>query len=68
MLADVITRSGETRSAWARRLGISLPYLSSLASGNRRPSLDLALKIEIATGGAVPVQAWRLPEPKGDAA
>jgi len=68
MLDAHIRASGKTQAAWAAQIGISRGHLNDILHGNRRPSLDLALKIEIATGGAVPVQAWRLPEPRGDAA
>lgn len=38
--------------------GISKPYSYQLASGLRKPSLTLALRIEAALG--VPVSAWPL--------
>lgn len=40
-------------------IGISRPYLSGLLSGKKRPSLDLALRIEDVTRGAVPAASWR---------
>ena len=39
--------------------GISKPYSYQLASGIRKPSLTLALRIEAELG--VPVSAWPLP-------
>lgn len=65
MFAEFITTSGETRSAWAARLGISRSYLSDILNGNRKPGLELAVRIERATGGEVPAAIW---VPHGDAA
>lgn len=53
MLAEFITQSGESRSAWADRIGISRSYLSDILNGHKVPSLPLAVKIERLTGGAV---------------
>ena len=75
MFADFITASGETRTVWAGRLGISKSFLSDLLNGNRTPSLDLAVRIERATGGRVPAASWiplppdtPAPAPQEDAA
>lgn len=67
MFADFINQSGETQTAWAARLGVSKSYLSDLLGGKRRPSLDLAFRIERATGGAVPAAVWvqTAPAPSG---
>lgn len=46
------------RAEFARRIGTSKGYLSDIANGNRTPSLELALRIERVTSGAVPVAAW----------
>ena len=43
---------------FAKSLGTSPAYLSQLLSGYRRPSLDLMVKIEAATCGAVPISSW----------
>ena len=50
--------ASQRRTDFAEHLGISLPYLSQLAHGHRVPSLPLAIRIERATGGAVPCRAW----------
>lgn len=47
-----------TRSAFAGRVGISPSYLTELAAGIKRPSLDVACRIERETGGAVKVAHW----------
>lgn len=58
MLTDAIARSGKTRSQFAEELGVGRPYLSMLESGKKRPSLELAIRIERLTGGAVPASSW----------
>lgn len=42
----------------AALLGMSRPYLTQLLSGAKKPGLDLAVKIERLTNGAVPASAW----------
>jgi transcriptional regulator with XRE-family HTH domain len=42
----------------AEAVGISQSYLSDMKKGNRSPSLRVAVAIEDATEGAVPVRAW----------
>jgi DNA-binding XRE family transcriptional regulator len=39
-------------------LDVSREYISMLASGKRKPSLDLANKIARKTQGAVPADSW----------
>lgn len=43
---------------WAQDFGISRPHLLALMAGDRMPSVDVALRIEAKTGGAVPLDAW----------
>lgn len=43
---------------WASEFGISRPYLIALMAGDRSPSLDVAIAIQDATGGDVPIEAW----------
>ena len=64
-LRETILRSGETQAEWARRLDVSRGYLHGIINGTKRPSLDLALRIERLTDGAVPVQSWA-DVPEGD--
>jgi len=66
MLHEFIKSSGETQAKWAGRLGISRAYLSMLTSGQKTPGLDLAVRIERATGGAVTAASW-VPEMSPDA-
>jgi transcriptional regulator with XRE-family HTH domain len=42
----------------AEAVGISQSYLSDMKKGNRSPSLRVAVAIEDATEGAVPVRSW----------
>jgi len=50
---------GRKKSQFAELIGISAPYLSQLCSGVRTPGIRVAIKIDEATDGAVPVSAWR---------
>lgn len=52
-------RSGRTREQVAKALGIEKPSIDRLCRGGRRPSLDLAIKIERLTEGAVPAASWQ---------
>lgn len=58
LLKQTIQESSLTPAQWAIRLGISRPHMSTLMSGKRKPSLDLAVRIERATNGAVPAESW----------
>jgi DNA-binding XRE family transcriptional regulator len=49
---------GWTRQDLALKLGIARGSAIRLCNGLRRPGLDLALKIEALTKGAVPVSYW----------
>ena len=46
------------QTAFARSLGVSDCHVSELVNGQKRPGLQLAVKIERATGGAVPAVSW----------
>ena len=58
MLREHIKSSGQSQSWWADQLQITRSYLSDLLNGNKVPSLDLAVRIQRATGGAVPADCW----------
>ncbi len=53
-----VEERGWTRQQLADKLGIVRGSATRLCSGVRRPSLELALKIEALTEGAVPVGYW----------
>ncbi len=50
--------TGQRQADAARAFGISQSYLSEIASGQKRPSLDTAFRIERKTGGEVPASSW----------
>ncbi len=50
--------AGQRQADAARVFGISQSYLSEIASGLKRPSLDTAFRIERKTGGQVPASSW----------
>lgn len=52
-LQDYLRRPGVTQSALAAAAGVSPAMLNQVKSGLRRPSPDLARRIEQATGGEV---------------
>ncbi len=59
ILSDYIKgRPEKSRSQWADEFGISRPHLHCLLEGSRLPSLDVATRIAVATGGAVPISSW----------
>ena len=53
LLSDYLVLGRITRAAFARTLGTSKGYLSDIINGKRRASLDMALKIQAETKGAV---------------
>lgn len=59
MLRNIVENSGLRQKVWAEQLGVSQAYLSELMSGAKRPSLELAVRIEEATG--LPVRSWVRP-------
>jgi plasmid maintenance system antidote protein VapI len=65
LLREHMAREGITSRAVAERIGVVPVYLSQILGGHRRPSLDLAIKIEAETGGAVPCRSWRKQEDAG---
>lgn len=53
-----VDEHGWTRQQLADELGITLASAARFCSGDRRPSLEMAVKIEDLTKGAVPVRYW----------
>ena len=49
---------GKIKLEFAERIGVSPAYLSQMLWWWRRPSLELAVRIERATNGEVPCSAW----------
>lgn len=58
MFAEFIKASGKTRASWATRIGVTASYLSDLLNGKKTPSLEVAVRIERETDGAVPAASW----------
>ena len=59
LLAKYVTASSETQAQIAARFGVSQAYIALLVAGKRTVRrLDIANRIEIATGGAVPASSW----------
>jgi transcriptional regulator with XRE-family HTH domain len=56
LLCAVVARSKGAEVT--RELRVSQPYLSRLMSGERRPSLDQAIRLRDAYG--IPCESWRL--------
>lgn len=58
-LHDYLARTGLKDGSFAVLVDVSRGYITQLRLGIReRPSLSVALKIEKATGGKVPVKVW----------
>lgn len=52
-LTDYIRSSNLTIESLADKVGVSQSYMSRLASGQKKPSFDVAARIAAATDGAV---------------
>jgi plasmid maintenance system antidote protein VapI len=57
-LAEWLDRQDITQFEFGRRLGRTQAWVSRISSGERRITLEAAVQIERATGGAVPASAW----------
>jgi transcriptional regulator with XRE-family HTH domain len=57
-LRDYLTATGKSQRAFAREADIDTSFLSRLCSGEARPGLDLAFRLERLTAGAVPASSW----------
>lgn len=52
-----------SRRAFANKIGVHHSVVARWASGDARPGMDMAFKIERMTGGEVPVASWTREEP-----
>lgn len=59
-LAEYLKGTGTSQAQFAATLGVDRSYVSLIASGERQPALDLALRISRLTG--VPVESLVSPE------
>jgi plasmid maintenance system antidote protein VapI len=58
MLKEYIKSSGKSQRVWARELAVAESHLSALMNGKKVPSLDLAVRIQRQTSGAVSAESW----------
>lgn len=61
-LDEYLFRKKQTNKAFAELIGISRTHLQDILSKRRRPSVDLAKKIEMATEGKVTKEELLFPE------
>ncbi len=61
-LRDHLTQSRISQVTFADLIGVRQATVSRLCSGEQVPSLELAVRIERETKGAVPANSW-VPEP-----
>lgn len=66
-LPEYLTKSGLKQAAFAQRIGVTQATVSKLIARTMLPGLELAVKIEDATGGAVKARSWIAPLPTPDA-
>ena len=57
-ISQYLEAASLTQAAFAQQLGVTQGTVSKWKAGEKRPGLDMALKIEAATSGAVPVASW----------
>lgn len=57
-LRAFIEKSNLSAAAFARQVGCSTSFLSEILSGAKEPGLNLAIRIEKASSGAVPIEEW----------
>lgn len=60
-LRTFLTQTKTKQAELAKRVGVSCGYMSELVKGDKTPGLELAVKIEDATGGAVKARSWVMP-------
>jgi transcriptional regulator with XRE-family HTH domain len=57
-LSAYLLDNGESQTEFAARVAVTQATVSRLCRGAMRPSLNLALRMERATEGMVPVGSW----------
>jgi transcriptional regulator with XRE-family HTH domain len=55
------TNAGLTLKAAGKLVGVEHSTWSEWESGGRKPSLERAIDLELATGGQLPIEAWGFP-------
>lgn len=61
-LKAYLEASGEKQTDFAARVNTTVATISRIVGGTLRPSLDLAHRIERASGGKVRTENWEKPE------
>jgi DNA-binding XRE family transcriptional regulator len=62
-LKDYLEQSHQPVAEFAKKIGASRQAVYVFLGDGKKPSLEVAVRIEQVTGGLVPVESW-LPEPK----
>ena len=57
-LTSYLKSNGIAQTKFASEIGITQSSLSKMCAGQITPSLETAVRISTATGGAVPVESW----------
>ena len=57
-LAQYLADSGKSQTALADEVGVHKSVMSRFVARLAKPGRDVAVRIERATGGAVPVSEW----------
>ena len=57
-LREYLEKTDQSVAAFAGRVGVSRAYMSQIMNGRKTPSLKVAAKISIETGGVIPVTHW----------
>lgn len=52
-LPDYLKKHKLTHAQFAEKVNVSQPHIANILSGKRRPSIELAKRIEIVTKGSV---------------
>ena len=58
LLGEHMASNGLSAAHLAAQAGVTRQYIWALAKGTSLPRVDVAFRIEDATGGAVPARAW----------
>ena len=57
-LRSYLDEASETQSDFAAKVSTTPATISRLCAGTLKPALELAHRIEVATGGRVPTESW----------
>ena len=62
-LREYLEKNGITQGDFAQKIGLAQPSVSKLTLGRSLPSLEVAYRVFVATGGAVTFPDWFSPPP-----